>query len=239
MKTLEISNVGPGIITKIYDAGYDSLKKLINIKYEELLKIDGFKETSSKKIIESLKKINECDCLKLMDASNIMGRGYGTKKLKLIIDKYPYILNTDNESRKKSLKITIEDLIKVEGIAEISAKLFIEKLPYYYKFYDDMGLNCIINPNINNGITQNNINNGITQNNINNNLKDKKIVFSGFRNKDYEKIIENNGGSVSTSISKNTSYLIVADKNEESSKIDKAKSLNIPILSKEEFEKLL
>lgn len=237
MKTLDIANVGPGVITKLYDAGFDTLKKLINVKYDDLLKIEGFKETSSKKIIESLKKINDKDCLLLMDASNIMGRGYGAKKIKLITDMYPYILNNDKESKKKALKLTIDDLIKVDGIAETSAILFIENLPKYYDFYDDLGVKC------NNKNTSSPSNNDTRTNNpiniINQKIKDKKFVFSGFRNKDYEKYIEQNEGSVSTSISKNTSYLVVVDKNEASSKIEKAKSLNISIISKEEFEKFM
>ena len=54
-------------------------------------------------------------------------------------------------------------------------------------------------------------------------LKDIKIVFSGFRDKELEESIENQGGKVVSTISSNTNYLIVKDKNETSSKITKAK----------------
>lgn len=227
MKTLDISNMGPGTVTKLYDAGYDTLKKIINIKYDELLKIEGFKETSSKKLIESLKKINECDCLLLMDASNIMGRGYGYRKLKAIIDKYPFILNiTDKEDRKRALKLKVDDLTKVDLIAELSAILFIENLPKFYKFYDDIGIKC----SNKNDITS------VVATSINQNIKDKNFVFSGFRNKEYEKNIIDNKGFVMQTVSSGTNYLIVSDINDNSSKIIKARSLNIPILSKEDFE---
>jgi NAD-dependent DNA ligase len=229
MKTLDISNMGPGTITKLYDAGFDTLKKIINIKYEELLKIEGFKETSSKKLIESLKKINDCDCLVLMDASNIMGRGYGYRKLKAIIDKYPFILNiSDKEDRKRSLKLRVDDLTKVDLIAELSAILFIENLPKFYKFYDELGIKCS-NKNDTSGV--------VAATNINQNIKDKNFVFSGFRNKEYEKYIIDNKGFVMQTVSSGTNYLIVSDINDNSSKIIKAKSLNIPIISKDDFEK--
>jgi DNA ligase (NAD+) len=75
--------------------------------------------------------------------------------------------------------------------------------------------------------------------NINTNLKDKTFIFSGFRNKDYEKIIVDNGGKITTSISKNTHYLIVKNKDDNTAKIIKARELGITILNVEDFTKML
>ena len=74
---------------------------------------------------------------------------------------------------------------------------------------------------------------------LNINLKDKTFIFSGFRNKDYEKIIEENGGKVTTSISKNTNYLVVKDKEENTAKIIKARELGVIILDIDGFKELL
>ena len=61
-----------------------------------------------------------------------------------------------------------------------------------------------------------------------------------FKNrKELEASIEANGGKVSSSVSKNTSYLINNDTNSTSSKNKKAKELNIPIISEEEYIKML
>lgn len=73
-----------------------------------------------------------------------------------------------------------------------------------------------------------------------NNIVGKTFVFSGFRNKTYETIIENKGGKIgSSSVSKNT-YAVVttqSDINEgTNAKIVKAKSLGIRVMSKEDFE---
>ena len=76
-------------------------------------------------------------------------------------------------------------------------------------------------------------------NKVNINLKDKTFIFSGFRNKDYEKIIEENGGKVTTSISKNTNYLVVKDKEENTAKIIKARELGVIILDIDGFKELL
>ena len=230
MKTIEIDYMGPGNIAKIYNAGYDTINKIINITKEELLNIEGFKNKSADNILNALKKIKDVDCNVLMDASNIMGRGFGLKKIKSITDIHPEILDNTKAARNKALKLKASDLIKINGIAKTSADLFIENLPKYYEFYDNLGFKCKGDKKLPaNAVVAD----------INTNFKDKTFIFSGFRNKDYEKKITDNGGKITTSVSKNTSYLIVKDKNENTGKIIKARELGVIILSLEEFEKML
>lgn len=232
MKTADIDYMGPGNITKIYNAGFHDIKSIANIKKDDLIKIEGFKEKSAQNILKSLEKIKELDSLTLMDASNMLGRGFSYKKIKLITDQYPSILIDDAKNREKSLKLSIDDLVKVEGIAEISAKLFIENLPKFYEFYDSLGVKCKSN-------SRGQGNKILTISKSNEKIKDKKFIFSGFRNKDFEKIIVDNKGKVVTSISKTTDYLVVKDKTERSGKIDKALELNIKILDIGDFESLI
>ena len=230
MKTAEVDNMGPGNITKIYNAGFHNIKSILKIQKEDLLKIEGFKGKSADNILKALEKVKELDCLVLMDASNMLGRGFSYKKIKMITDVYPSILIDNADNREKSLKISIEDLMKVEGIAKISAKLFIENLPRFYEFYDSLGVKCKgIEEKVDKSVEK-------TENA---NIKDKKFIFTGFRNKDYEKIIVENGGKVVTSISKSTHYLIVKNKAEKSGKIDKATELGVKILDIPEFEMLI
>ena len=230
MKTAEVDNMGPGNITKIYNAGFHDIKSILKIQKEDLLKIEGFKGKSADNILKALEKVKELDCLVLMDASNMLGRGFSYKKIKMITDVYPSILIDNAENREKSLKISIEDLMKVEGIAKISAKLFIENLPRFYEFYDSLGVKCKgIEEKVDKSVEK-------TENA---NIKDKKFIFTGFRNKDYEKIIVENGGKIVTSISKSTHYLIVKNKTEKSGKIDKATELGVKILDIPEFEMLI
>jgi NAD-dependent DNA ligase len=239
MKTIDIDYMCPGNIEKIYNAGYDTINKIINIKKGELLKIEGFKDKSAENIIGALKKIKDVDCNVLMDASNIMGRGFGSKKIKSITDIHPEIIDNTKTGRNKALKLKVEELTKINGIAKISAELFIENLPKYYEFYDSLGFKCNKGAQANAAAAANAAKAGPGNIKINNNLKDKTFIFSGFRNKDYEKAIVDNGGKVTTSISKNTSYLVVKDKAENTAKIIKARELGITILNIEDFTALL
>jgi DNA ligase (NAD+) len=68
------------------------------------------------------------------------------------------------------------------------------------------------------------------------------IIISGTFEKnsrdDLKKMIEQNGGKNVSSISGNTSYML-AGNNIGPSKLEKAKKLNIPIISEDDFLKLL
>jgi DNA 3'-phosphatase len=223
MKTANIENMGPGNISKIYDAGFDDIKKIVNISKEDLLQINGFKEKTAENIINALSVLKDIDCLILMDASNIMGRGFSYKKLKLITDSFPSILKHDKKNRELTFKITVNDLLNVDGIAEISAKLFLNNLSKFYEFYDNLGIKCKEKSSNSNDIIA-----------TNTNILGKSFVFSGFRDKDLEEYIINMGGFIKTSISKNIDYLVVADLDENSAKVEKAKSIGIPLILRDD-----
>jgi DNA ligase (NAD+) len=72
-------------------------------------------------------------------------------------------------------------------------------------------------------------------------LTGKSIVVTGtlakYGRDEIEALIRQRGGKPSGSISKNTSYLVAGEK--AGSKLDKAKSLGVTVLTEEEFEKLI
>lgn len=232
MKTASIENMGPGNIAKIYDAGFDDIKKIANITKADLLTVDGFKEKTATNILNALAELKNMDCLILMDASNIMGRGFSYKKIKLITDRYPSILIHDKKNREITSRLTVSDLTGVDGIADTSAKLFLTNLPKFYDFYDNLGIKC---KGVDDAVHSANSASTIQ----NTNILDKSFVFTGFRDKDLEAYITRMGGFIKTTVSKNTDYLVVADLNDTSSKVDKAKSLGVPIILRDNsvFEK--
>lgn len=223
MNTLNIDGVKEGVITKLYEAGYDTLNKIINIKQEELASLKGFQTKSAAKIYEALQAIKIVECDKLLTASGVFGRGFGEKKLKLITNEYPYI----SYDRKKALTLNVTNIMQIKGIAEITAKQFIENLPKFYEFCDEIGIKCKKNKQDNQ-----------PQNKTYEMFNGKKVLFTGFRNKEYEKIIEDSGGKIVSAISKSTDFLVVKDMGETNAKIQKANELNITILSKEDMDKM-
>lgn len=217
-KTMEIKNIDAKLIEKIIDINLNTIPKILKAKSKDFLKIEGIKETMATKIYENIQKaIIDVKITKLMTASNIFGQGFGIKKFDAILKAEPDIL------KKNLSKSNIIDLIiKIDGFEEKTATKFAIGLPKFKSFLKTVPMIKIKSAT------------KISSEK----LKDIKIVFSGFRDKELEEYIESQGGKVVSTISSNTNYLIVKDKNETSSKITKAKNLNIKIITKDEFKKL-
>jgi NAD-dependent DNA ligase len=216
--TLKIKGVAEKTIEKFVNSGYDTIDKIINISKKELEEI-GFGKKESDNIYNSIhKNLEVVDLSLLMSATPYFGFGLGYKKIKLVINKYPKILDM------KFNEDLISDISNIEGWSYVSAKQYVDGLQ---KFKDFLQRNNII------GMEE--------QEKFETPSKkrfiDMKIVFTGFRNKDWEKIIESEGGKVTTTVSKQTNLIITTSLDENSSKLNKGKELGIKILSKEQFEK--
>ena len=61
------------------------------------------------------------------------------------------------------------------------------------------------------------------------------ICFTGFRNKEWEKLIELNGGKIGSTVNSKTTLLVV-NTDDNTSKIVNARKLGVKIMSKETFE---
>ena len=232
VKKIEVVGLGPGNVKKMFDAGFDTPKKLFAASAKDLLKVDGFKEKSATKIHEALqeskKKLN---CLTLMDASNTMGRGLGQKKLELIIEAFPDILKTRYVP-------SVSELVALKGVESTTANMFITNLPAFFKFVDENDLTClekkkpvIMEAAVASGEA------GPSKSSPPITFVGQKFVFTGFRNKELEAYLSARGGEIVGSVSKKTTMVIAKDVNEDSGKITKAKDLNIPIVQVDTFIK--
>ena len=223
MAKLDVGSVKESTIKRLYENSFDTLEKILKIKVEELSQLEGFQIKSATKIVENFAKIKDSHCDILLDASNILGRGFALKKIKLVSEKYP--LN----KKAEILKLTIDDLLKIDGIGNVNAKQFVENIKKFYEFLDKIGYKC----------NREDVKEDINDENKVEILKDKKILFTGFRNKYWEKLINDSGGKVISVISKTTDYLVVKNKTDKSGKIDKANELGVKILDMGEFEKMI
>jgi DNA ligase (NAD+) len=67
----------------------------------------------------------------------------------------------------------------------------------------------------------------------------KNICFTGFRNESWNKIVEDGGGKILSSVTSICNMLVVKDINSTSSKMQKAKQMGIEIMSIEDFQNLI
>jgi NAD-dependent DNA ligase len=164
------------------------------------------------------------------DAWDMFEGNIGEKKLKLIADVYPDILD-----KQKRMTPSIDGLLTIPGIALITAENFLASLPNFWKFVEENGLLEYIDKDKDIQVPKNL--GTVAMSTEQKEFLSKTFVFSGFRNKDWEEKVTSGGGNVASGVTKKVNYLIVKDKSESSNKIEKAKELGIPILSIEEAQK--
>jgi DNA ligase (NAD+) len=219
LKSLKIDNMGPGNISKLYTNKKRTLSDVYNLSVEEISKIEGFQSKSAKNLYDGIqKRRKELTCLDYMVASNTFGRGLGSKNLKKIIELYNP--TTSNPS--------VEDIVAIDGIGSVYGNQYIETLPKFKKFLKENDLDCKDKKELR---TTKPVVNG-------DKMKDMAVVFTGFRDKQLEECVINNGGKVSTSISKKVTYLVCKEIDDNNSKQKKAKDLGVKVMTREDFEKL-
>ena len=67
----------------------------------------------------------------------------------------------------------------------------------------------------------------------------KSICFTGFRNANWNKIVEDEGGKILSSVTSSCNILVVKDINSTSSKVQKAQQMGIKIMSIKDFQDLI
>ena len=213
-KKLNTQNLSEGIVTKLYNNGYNSISKIIHMKIEDYLKIDGFKLKLSEKIYNNIKNaLFKCTIIDLMNASNSFGRGFSFKKLELIYNSFPHIL-------EMNISDSLKDKIKsINGFSEKTSEQFINNLNNFKKFIKELNIN------INDKLP--------TEKYIP--VNRKNVILTGFRCDKIKKKINELGYNINDNINKQTILVIAKDENYNSSKIDKAKKLNIEIITLEKF----
>ena len=207
---LEADNVSEGVITQLWDAGYKTISDVLNLTTSDLEKIDRFGKRKAKIVHDSIQKsVTNVSLSKLQHATGIF-KGLGSKKLLLLED---FVT-----------KPTVDQIMSIEGFAEISAKSYVDSYDEFFNFVKDLPITIAEKVEV--------VKTG-------NDLDGKQFVFTGVRRKDLEEIIVSRGGVIGGSVSKNTTYLVMKEKGSSSSKETKAISLGVTILTVEELEDLL
>jgi NAD-dependent DNA ligase len=228
---LDMKNIGEAVVSKMIEADIDSIPKILSVTKSDLEQVENFKGKMVEKIYETISsKSTQMTLLEFMSASNTFGHGMGERKIKKILEVYPDIIYLYIE---KQPNILVDMIKKLDGFDTITATQFITKMPLFLDLLNKIPLS--IQERILLEIPQV-ITSPDTSKQIFSGLK---IVFSGFRNKDWEKIIESKGGEILSSVSKNTSILVSTQEDintKTNAKVKKAFDLGIKVLSKEQFE---
>lgn len=193
-----------------------NISDLFNLKKDDLLKLEGFKDKKAQNIINSINKSKDIEFDRFIYAIGIPN--IGKKTARDLANRYKNIENLKNAK--------YEELIELQDFGPIMASNLIDffkdesNIEELNKLQDNLKIKEVITNFIDNEF-----------------FKDKTFVITGtldtLNRKEAQEIILKNSGKVSESISKKTSYLIAG--RDCGLKLQKAKDLNVKILSEEEF----
>ena len=206
-----IKFVSDSTVSKLYNEGYQTILDCVKIT-DSQLKQCGFKEKSAKRILENIKTgLSSVTLPLLLSSSSVLGQGISIKRIEDLFLNIPDLLSS---------KVKEEDISNIDGFSDVTSKKILKHLPKAIKFIDSISEYVVFKDN----------------SRVSDTLVGKKFVFSGFRSSELEESITNRGGKVMSAVSKKTDGLIVHDTSS-TTKLDKAKSLNIPVFTKDTFTK--
>ena len=178
------------------------------LKYEDLIGLEGWAETSVNKFLSEIERIKvSLPFAKFLHATGFFA-DLGEKTIQKIID---------NDGWDSS----VEKLVEIEGIQEITAKKFMKGFKTYIK-YDDEISSLFSFTYYKTPISEGK-------------LKGLTVCMTGFRDKEMADKIVELGGVVSDGVTKTTNCLVVKDITSNSSKIQKAMKNGIEILEIDTF----
>ena len=214
---MDIDGLGPAVLEQLSDEGLvSSPADLYRLKAEDITALDRKAEKSANNLIAAVEKSKHNELYRLIFALGI--RNIGLKAAKLLCENF---VTVDDIMSAKA-----EDFARIEGFGSVMA----ESLENYFALEStrelieqlkSLGLEMKPSPQKQSG--------GV--------FEGKTFVLTGtlpnMKRSEAAKLIEANGGKTSSSVSKKTSYVVAGE--EAGSKLTKAQSLGIPILSEEEL----
>ena len=218
-KAMNIDGFGTETIERLLENNLiNDFSDIYNLNFNDLVDLERMAEKSAKNLIDAIGRSKEQPFSKVLFALGI--RYVGETVSKKITSK---IFSIDD-----LMKLSTEDLLKID---EIGGKIALSLRDYF----DDLDNRNLIEKLKNIGLKFHTDINQIKSYTLSN----LKFVITGtfqeVSRENLKLIIEDNGGLISSSISKNTNYLIKGE-NAGPSKLSKADKLNVDILSIDEFK---
>jgi DNA ligase (NAD+) len=190
---------------------HSALKDILNLTEDDMLQIYRFGKRKASLVHNSIQNsIKEVELSKLQHATGLF-KGLGSKKLALL--------------EKFTSKPTVDEVMTIEGFAEISAKSYVESYSEYFTFIKDLPIKTFSKmvQVVTTGVD----------------MAGTSFIFTGVRRKDLEQQIESRGGKISGAVSKTTTHLVAKSIGSGSSKEKKAIELGVKIITIEDLEKML
>lgn len=217
---MDIDGMGPALLECLYDAGMvHSIADLYVLDYDQISQFDRLGEKKAQNLRTAIENSKQNDLSRLLFALGI--RHVGAKAAKLLAQEFGEI--------QAVMDASVEQISAIEGFGSVMAQSVWE---YFQLPQSRMLIERLKNAGVNTV------------------CHEKKQVgrftgmtfvltgkLSAYTRDEAGKIIENYGGKVSGSVSKKTSYVLAGENS--GSKLDKANKMGIPVISEDEFGRMI
>jgi DNA ligase (NAD+) len=215
-----IEGLGMKAIEQLVDEGIlKSPADLYSLDYDKLAALDGWGKRSAQKLSIELEKSKTNDLHRLLTSFGI--RHIGRRASKAITRKF--------NSLDKLQGATVKDLSEVQDVGEIMAESLVSWMNSPY------GKDLVAR------LRELGISPTCEETSAGNKFEGMTFVLTGtlsrYSRDEAAALIEKNGGKVSSSVSKKTSYVLAGE--EAGSKLNKAVELSIKVITENEFEEML
>ncbi len=217
---MDIEGLGSSIIELLVDEKLISNPvDIYDLKKEDLIRLDRFAEKSAENLISAIEKSKSNDFYRFIFGLGI--RHIGAKASKLICDRFKNI--------EGILSASLQDFIDIDGVGDVLANSV-------FDFFSQSETKDLINAFLNHGINMQ-----VEDSSIDNRFENMTFVLTGtldgMTRDEASEIIEKMGGKTSSSVSKKTTYVLAGEA--AGSKLTKAQSLGVEIISLEQFLEMI
>lgn len=217
---MDIEGMGPSVASALTENGLiNNVSDIYTLKYENLLGLEKYAEKASENLLSAIEKSKSAGLDRLIFALGIPL--IGSRGGKLIARHFKTIENIMSASAQE-----------ISAIDDIGEKMA-ESVVNYFKIPENIDL-------IKKLKTLGVVTDYLADDTSDTRFAGKTFVLTGtlsrFTRDEASQIIENFGGKTSGSVSKKTSYVLAGEN--AGSKLDKANSLGVPVISEEEFLKM-
>mgnify|MGYP001019990458 CR=1 FL=1 len=193
---------------------------LYEIKYDDLIKLEGFKEKKTNNLLEAIERSKGTTLTQFIYALGIPNVGLRTAG--------------DLAAHFKSLEaIRNAEYEELMTIPDIGPKIAESIVEFFHDEHIIQGIEKLLFEGVNPHYEETKVEESI--------FTGKTVVITGtieaFTRKELKDIIENMGGKVSSSVSKNTDYVIVGEN--PGSKYDRAMELEVEIMDEDRIKEIL
>lgn len=219
-EAMDIDNVGPSVIEQLFNRGFiKNSVDLYKLTMQDFMQLDLVKEKSAFNMYNSIQMSKTRPLSRLLTAFSIRNVGKETAG----------VLANEFGTLEKIQSATIDELSAVEGVGEIIAK------DIYEFFRNDKNIELL------NELKTLGVEPAPQISQTTDEFKGLSFVLTGtlqnMTRDEASEIIKQKGGKTSSSVSKNTSYVIVGEN--AGSKLDKAQNLGVIILTEDDFLKMI